>query len=73
MGTRVERPKLAEVSCKRIHFESGDRVLVKVQHALHPEQKAKLTEMVQNWAGPGVRVLVVDARRMEIEIERSSV
>ena len=62
--------RLAEVNCTRIEFEPGDRILVRVYHLLSVSEQVKLERMIKRWARePDIEILIIDARKMEIEIE----
>jgi hypothetical protein len=63
------RPKIADVQCSRIHFEPGDRVLVKVYHQLDKDQIIRLRKSIQKWAGVEVEVLIYNGTQMEIGVE----
>lgn len=66
-------PTLAELKCNRIHFDPGDRVLVRVFQPLSKEQTIALRRSVEKWAGDAVEVLIVDTSKMEVEIERRGI
>lgn len=70
---RGARPRLADVQCSRIKFEPGDRVLVRVYDTLDADQQRRLRRTIQKWAGVEVEVLIVDGRRMEVEVEKRSI
>jgi len=61
--------KLANVQCKTIRFQPGDRVLVEVYQALDKEQEAKLKKTVERWAGKDVEVLIVNRAAMRVYID----
>ncbi len=66
------KPKIAKVQCKRLRFEPGDKVLVKVNQTLDRAQQKKLLKRVRAWAGDGVEVILIDTRVLELEIVRST-
>jgi len=70
---RGTRPKLADVQCSRMEFKPGDRLLVKVYASLDRDQKQKLLRAVQKWAGRDVEVFIIDARMMEMQVERPAI
>lgn len=63
-------PRLADVSCSKIHFDPGDRVLVKVHERLDRESKIRLRKTIERWAGTGIEVLIVELPVMDVEILR---
>ena len=63
------RPRLADVSCRRISFQPGDRVLVRTTHRLDQAQITQLCKTVKKWAGEDIEVLVYCALDMNLEIE----
>ena len=42
-------PRLAEVRCDRIHFEPGDRIMVRVFHPIDADDRRKLISTIQKW------------------------
>lgn len=64
------KPRLADVQCSRLQFESGDRILVKSYYKLDHEAKKKLRKTIEKWAGVSVEVLIYDATQMEITVEK---
>jgi hypothetical protein len=61
-------PKIANIELTRLRFSPGDRVLVRVYAKLDKQQKRKLRQSVQKWAGD-VEVLIVDMRIFDVEID----
>lgn len=61
--------KLANVQCRTIRFQPGDRVLVEVYQALDKEQQEKLKKTVERWAGKDVEVLIVNRAAMRVYID----
>lgn len=61
--------KLANVQCRTIRFQPGDRVLVEVYQALDREQQEKLKKTVERWAGKDVEVLIVNRAAMRVYID----
>lgn len=62
-------PRIADVQCSRLVFQPGDRIIVRVNHRLEPEERRKLTRSVQRWAGADVEVLVICLLDMDLEVE----
>lgn len=62
-------PRIADVRCERIRFQPGDRVLVKCNHQLEPEQVRRLKRSIQRWAGTDVEVLIYNPLDISLEIE----
>ncbi len=67
------RPRLADVSCSKVHFDPGDRIIVRTFHQLNIEEKKKLTKTIQKWAGCEIEVLIYCILDMEMEIERGPI
>jgi len=68
----MAKRRLVDVSCKRMQFFPGDRIVARLFGTASPGEIKKVKRMVQNWAGPDVEVLVYDATKMEIQIERGT-
>jgi hypothetical protein len=66
------RPKIADVQCSRIQFQSGDRVLVRVYTKLDREQEKKLRRSIQKWAGCEIEVFVYNGLEMDISAETAN-
>ena len=66
----TKMPKIANVQCSRLKFEAGDRIVVRVHSPLTDRQKGRLKEIVQEWAGADVSVLIVDLRLFDVEVEK---
>ena len=64
------KPKIAEVQCQRLKFEPGDRIVVRVNGRLDPDQHKKLVKSIERWAGVSVEILVIDLTMMDIDIEK---
>lgn len=64
------KPRLADVSCKRIQFQPGDRILVRVYHELSKEQKRIIRKMIEKWAGVSLEILIYNATQMEIYVQK---
>lgn len=64
------RPRIAEVSCSRIQFQPGDRVLVRVYHDLDEEEKSKLRRTITRWAGCDVEILIFNGLAMDVKVEK---
>ena len=70
MSNRI--PKLAEMHCSRIAFNSGDRILVKVFRQLSKEDIRRIRKSIEKWAGDGIPVFIMDARTMEISVDNAN-
>lgn len=64
-------PRLADVQCSRLRFESGDRIIVRSFHPLNSEERKKLRRTVERWAGVDVEVLIVDTSQFDVRIEKN--
>ena len=64
-------PRLADVQCRRLKFEPGDKVLVRTYINLDPQQTKKLKRSVEKWAGDCVEVLIYNELEMSIDVERA--
>ena len=63
--------QLASVSCERLRFCAGDRVLVKVWGPLSKKAAAKIRSSIIKWAGVSVEVFIYNAHQMEIKVEHA--
>jgi predicted P-loop ATPase/GTPase len=63
-------PRLADISCQRMVFQPGDRVLVRTYHNLSAATIKNLRRSIIKWAGCEVEVLVYNGNDMEISIEQ---
>ena len=63
-------PRLADVQCKRLRFQPGDRILVKTTHRLTSDEKRKLRKTILRFAGEPVEVLIYSILDMEITIDK---
>ena len=70
-GLMPLRPRIAEISCSRLKFEPGDRILVRVYNKLDRDQERKLRRSIQRWAGTDVEVLIYNAMEMEVAIDKA--
>jgi len=62
------RPGIADVECRRLRFEPGDRVLVRLYHKIDGDQERKLRRAIQKWAGCEVEVFFINCLQMDLEI-----
>lgn len=62
-------PRIADVSCQRLRFEPGDRLLVRAACRLSPGEERRLRRAIVKWAGCEVEVLVVDLTRFDVSVE----
>ena len=51
-------------------MQPGDRIIAKVHENYTDREMKKIKKMVQRWAGADVEVLVVNALRMEVIVDR---
>ena len=65
-----KRPRIADVKCSRIRFEPGDRVIVHVYCEIAADQEKKLRKGIQKWAGADVEVLIYNALKMDVTVEK---
>lgn len=63
-------PRVANVDFSRLKIEAGDRVIVRYYCDLDCKQRGKLRDAVSKWAGEDVRVLLVDVRKMDVQVEK---
>jgi len=63
-------PTIANVSCSRLKFEAGDRILVRTTRRLDKDQESKLRHHIQKWAGVEVEVLIYCVLDMDINVEK---
>ena len=71
--TKTRRiPKLAEMHCSRIAFSSGDRILVKVFRDLSKDDIRRIRKSIEKWAGDGIPVFIMDARTMELSVDKQT-
>lgn len=63
-------PRVANVDFSRLKIEAGDRVIVRYRCGLSKEEREKLRAAVSRWAGEDVRVLLVDARKFDVQVEK---
>ncbi len=64
------RARIAEVNCTKMHFDPGDRILVKLKQPIGVIEERKLRRTVEKWAGDGIEILIIDTTKMGIEFER---
>ena len=70
MGTL---PRVANVDFSRLKIEAGDRVIVRYWCDLNDKQRKNLRKAVSKWAGEEVRVLLVDVRKMDVQVEKARI
>jgi len=63
-------PRVANVDFSRLKIEAGDRVIVRYWCELSEESKKRLRKAVSKWAGEDVRVLLIDVRKMDVQVEK---
>lgn len=64
-------PRLAEVQCRRLKMEPGDRVIVKSLHRLDLEEQKKLRRSIQRWAGSDVEILIYCTQDLDVTVEKA--
>ena len=64
-------PRVANVDFSRLKIEAGDRVIVRYRCDMTKEQLKRLRNTVSKWAGEEVRVLLIDERFMDIDVEKA--
>jgi len=63
-------PRVANVDFSRLKIESGDKVIVRYWCDLDDGQRRKLRNAVSRWAGADVEVLLVDARKFDVDVRK---
>ena len=63
-------PRLAEVSCSRLKFDPGDRLLVRTTFRLDATQEKNLRAQICKWAGCEVAIYIYCVLDMDIQVER---
>ena len=67
----MDRPKLAELKCSKIHFGPGDRLLVRMKRPLSAKQTREILKSIEKWAGDGVPVLFIPEDLLELQIDKT--
>ena len=70
MAREPVRQQLADVQCRRLTFEPGSAILVKVNRKLAPDEEKKIRRAVEKWARcgtDGVEVLIVNTNDFVVE------
>jgi len=67
---RRPRPKLADISCTKIQFSPGDRILCRTYRKLEKDEECRLRKAITKWAGCDVEVLIYNATELDIEVEK---
>lgn len=63
-------PRLADVCCTPVHFQPGDRIIVRLYQRMDGESMARLKRTVERWSGGQTEVLVVDTTIADLEIQQ---
>lgn len=66
-------PRVANVDFSRLKIDAGDRVIVRYRCDLSKEELRKLRDAVSKWAGEEVRVLLVDERKFDVDVEKAKI
>jgi len=66
-------PRVANVDFSRLKIEAGDRVIVRYWCDMSSEEKGRLQKAVSKWAGEEVRVLLVDVRKIDVQVEKARI
>jgi hypothetical protein len=61
-------PRLAEVSCSRLKFDPGDRLLVRTTFRLDATQEKNLRAQICKWAGCEVAIYIYCVLDMDIQV-----
>ena len=62
---------LSDVKVERFQFQSGDRLLAKVNRILSKDEYKKLEKILRKWAGVEPEILIVQLPLMDVEVERA--
>ena len=68
---QTKMPKIANIDLTRVKFSAGDRLIVRVCSDLTDKQRGRLLETVRRFAGCDVKILLVDTRVFDVEVERA--
>jgi len=68
---RRPNPKIADVQCSRYVPQPGDRILVRVFRKLSRDEGKKIRRSIEKWAGKDVEVLIYDATKLEVSVDKS--
>jgi hypothetical protein len=60
--------RLAEVSCSRLKFDPGDRLLVRTTFRLDATQEKNLRAQICKWAGCEVAIYIYCVLDMDIQV-----
>lgn len=64
-------PRVENVVCSRVQFKPNDRVIVKVNSPITPEQENRIRRTFQKWSGMSAdAILVVSTFGVQVELER---
>jgi len=61
-------PRLAEVSCSRLKFDPGDKLLVRTTFRLDATQEKNLRAQICKWAGCEVAIYIYCVLDMDIQV-----
>jgi len=65
-------PRLADIQCRKLRFQAGDKLLVRTTHRLEPYEEKRLRQSIQRWAGVEVCIFVYSIADMNITVESLS-
>jgi len=63
-------PRLADIQCKKLRFQLGDRLLVRTTHRLELYEEKRLRQSIQKWAGCEIEVMIYCIKDMQIDVEQ---
>jgi len=63
-------PRLADIQCRKLRFQAGDKLLVRTTHRLEPYEEKRLRQSIQRWAGVEVAVIIYCVKDMQIDVEQ---
>ena len=63
-------PRLADIQCKKLRFQAGDRLLVRTTHRLEPYEEKRLRQSIQKWAGVELEVMIYCMKDVQIDVEQ---
>ena len=65
-----QRPRIADVQCSKIHFDPGDKILIRTTHRLDHLEKEKLKKSISKWAGCELDIFIYCVLDMDMTIEK---
>lgn len=58
-------------NCQGLRFRPGDRIIVRVNQKIDKKQQVTLKKTIEDWAGPGVVVLIVQLPLLDLQVEHN--